>query len=293
MGDSPVVVGTDGSEISMRAIDWAAREADLRGRPLRIVSVALMPPRMSWYQHSGPATVADIIREDTEKALAAAAERAAATQPGVSVSTALLTGMPARALAENADGAEMLVVGSRGGGGFTALLLGSVGRDVAFTASCPVVVVREDSAAGHRQIVVGVHDGEQAGALGFAFEEAQRRQSRLQVCYAWQIFLPRRLAGQAAEPGDAQRGSPEADRWLAGLIAPWRQKYPAVDVAEDSVHASPSRILIGASARADLVVLGRDGGPESGNAGASALAHAMLNHAHCPVAIVPEEAASS
>ncbi len=288
MGDSPVVVGTDGSEISMRAVDWAAREAELRGRPLRIVAVPLMPPRMSWYQHSGPATVADIIHEDTEQTLAAAAERAAATQPGLSVSTALLTGVPARALAENADGAEMLVVGSRGGGGFTALLLGSVGRDVAFDASCPVVVVREDSAAGHRQIVVGVHDGEQASALGFAFEEAQRRQARVHVCYAWQIFLPRRLPGLAAEPGDAQRGTPEATRWLAGLIAPWRQKYPAVDVTEDSVHASPARILIGASARADLVVLGRDGGPDSGNAGASALAHAMLNHAHCPVAIVPE-----
>jgi nucleotide-binding universal stress UspA family protein len=61
-----------------------------------------------------------------------------------------------------------------------------------------------------------------------------------------------------------------------------------VEVTEDSVHASPSRILIGASARADLVVLGRDGGPDSGTAGATALAHAMLNHAHCPVAIVPE-----
>ena len=64
-----------------------------------------------------------------------------------------------------------------------------------------------------------------------------------------------------------------------------------MDVTEDSVHASPSRVLVGASARADLVVLGRDGGgPDSGNAGSAALAHAMLHHAHCPVAIIPESA---
>jgi len=195
-------------------------------------------------------------------------------------------------LAQTADGAAMLVVGSRGGGGFAALLLGSVGRDVAFTADCPVVVVREEAMAGHRQVVIGVHDGPQASALGFAFEEAQRRLARLQVVYGWQIFLPGLRPGRGGEGGsDAQRGTPEAARWLAGLIAPWRQKYPAVDVTEDSVHASPSRVLVGASARADLVVLGRDGGgPDSGNAGSGALAHAMLNHAHCPVAIIPEPA---
>jgi nucleotide-binding universal stress UspA family protein len=132
-----------------------------------------------------------------------------------------------------------------------------------------------------------VHDGEQGAALGFAFEEAQRRQARLQVSYAWQIFLPRRGGGQAE---DARRGAPQAAEWLSGLTAPWRERYPAVDVAEDAVHASPSKILVGASARADLVVLGRDVGPDSGNAGAASLAHAMLSHAHCPVAIVPEPA---
>jgi nucleotide-binding universal stress UspA family protein len=205
----------------------------------------------------------------------------------VAVTTAVVRGAPSRVLAQDADGAAMLVVGSRGGGGFAALVLGSVGRDVAFSATSPVVVVRGDAMAGQEQIVLGVHDGEQAAALGFAFEEAQRRQARLQVSYAWQIFLPRRGGGPAE---DARRGAPEAAQWLAGLIAPWRERYPAVDVAEDSVHASPSKILVGASARADLVILGRDGGPDSGNPGAASLAHAVLNHSHCPVAIIPEPA---
>jgi len=287
MGDSQVVVGTDGSDVSLRAVEWAAREAALRGQPLRIVSVAALPPRMSWYQHSGPADVADVVHERAEQAVAGAATRATQTQPGVAVSTAVVRGSPSRVLAQDADGATMLVVGSRGGGGFAALVLGSVGRDVAFSATSPVVVIRGDATAVQEQIVLGVHDGEQGAALDFAFEEAQRRQARLQVSYAWQIFLPRRGGGQAE---DARRGAPEAAQWLSGLIAPWRERYPAVDVAEDAVHASPSKILIGASARADLVILGRGGGPDSGNAGPASLAHAMLNHAHCPVAIVPEPA---
>jgi nucleotide-binding universal stress UspA family protein len=291
MADSHVIVGTDGSDVSLRAVDWAAREAVLRDRPLRIVSVPALPPRMSWYQHSGPPAVADVVHERAEQAVAGAAARATAVEPGVGVSTAVLPGAPSSVLAETADGAAMLVVGSRGGGGFAALLLGSVGRDVAFSAGCPVVVVREEAMGGHQQVVVGVHDGAQASALGFAFEEAQRRLARLHVVYAWQIFLPGLRPGLGGESGsEAQRGTPEAAQWLAGLIAPWRQKYPAVEVAEDSVHASPSRVLVGASARADLVVLGRDGGPDSGNAGPAALAHAMLNHAHCPVAIIPESA---
>lgn len=287
MADSQVIVGTDGSDVSLRAVDWAAREAALHGRPLRIVSVPPLPPRMSWYQHSGPADVADIIHERSEQAVAGAAARVADVEPGVAVTTAVLRGAPSKVLAQDADGAAMMVVGSRGAGGFAALVLGSVGRDVAFTASSPVVVVRGDATAGQEQIVIGVHDGDQAAALSFAFEEAQRRQARLQVVYPWQIFLPGRGKGAG---DDARRGSPEAARWLTGLIAPWRDRYPAVDVAEDSVHASPGKILVGASARADLVILGRDGGPDSGNAGPAALAHAMLNHAHCPVAIVPERA---
>src|SRR5689334_8896298 len=126
MNASPIITGTDGSDVSLRAVEWAAREAALRGAPLRIVSVAAMPPRMSWGTHSGPPSVADLIHEATEQALAAAARRAAETEPGLEVSTALLIGAPAQAMAEAATGARMMVVGSRGGGGLAALLLGSV-----------------------------------------------------------------------------------------------------------------------------------------------------------------------
>ena len=90
MADSHVIVGTDGSDVSLRAVEWAAREAALRDRPLRIVSVPALPPRMSWYQHSGPPAVADVVHERAEQAVAGAAARATAVEPGVGVSTAVL-----------------------------------------------------------------------------------------------------------------------------------------------------------------------------------------------------------
>ena len=291
MADSHVIVGTDGSGVSLRAVEWAAREAALRDRPLRIVSVPALPPRMSWYQHSGPPAVADIVHERAEEAVAGAAARAAAVEPGVAVSTAVLAGAPSDVLAETADGAAMLVVGSRGGGGFAALLLGSVGRDVAFTADCPVVVVREDAMAGHRQVVIGVHDGAQASALGFAFEEAQRRLARLHVVYGWQIFLPGRRPGRAGVrqrcPARHARGSQVAGRADRALAAEVPRRGGDRGLRARLAQPGPGRRLCP----------GRPGGagpgrrrPRLRQRRPTALAHAMLNHAHCPVAIIPESA---
>jgi nucleotide-binding universal stress UspA family protein len=85
-----IVVGTDGSDQSFHAVEWAAREAVLRGAALRIVSVPALPPRMSWRNvpQGTPDTVADTIVRSYEHALAAAAGRAAEVEPGLAVDTA-------------------------------------------------------------------------------------------------------------------------------------------------------------------------------------------------------------
>jgi nucleotide-binding universal stress UspA family protein len=288
---SNVVVGTDGSDPSLRAVEWAAREAALRGAGLRIVAVPVLLPRMSWQQvpHSTPDTVADAIHRSYEQALATAAARAAKAEPGVAVETALLSGRPARALAEAAADALMLVVGSRGAGGFAALVLGSVSRYVATLAPGAVVVAREETAAGHGEVVVGIRDLDQPTAIGFAFEEAWLRRARLRAVHAWQWFLPEmRLAGTERPGADARDVTAEAEAWLADLLTFWRQKYPDVEVIPEVVHASPGRVLAGASARADLVVLGRNSADDSGHPSTGAIVHALLSHAHSPVAIVPE-----
>ena len=129
MTAGPIVVATDGSEESLRAVDWAAREAELRGLPLRIVSAAALPPRMAEHTTAaGVATVADTVVSDRDRALAAATQRATAAAPDILVDADGLGGAPARAITEAGSGASMLVVGSRGMGAFTALILGSVDR---------------------------------------------------------------------------------------------------------------------------------------------------------------------
>ena len=92
----------------------------------------------------------DVLLKDRDRALAAAADRAAKAAPGVLIDTDQLAGQPAQAVTEAGSGALMLVVGSRGGGAFTAMVLGSVSRYAAAHASGPVVVVRDDIAGNRR-----------------------------------------------------------------------------------------------------------------------------------------------
>jgi nucleotide-binding universal stress UspA family protein len=277
----PVVVGTDGSEDSLRAVEWAAREATLHGTSLQVASVPLVPPRMT-PDPAGRQTVAGLAYEAARGALDAAAARATGVEPGLAVSTELLRGSPAQALTELAAGASMLVVGSRGIGGFAAMTLGSVSRYVATHAAVPVVVAREETMAVHREIVAGVRDpSESADVLAFAFAEAALRRARLVAFHAW--TLP--LVPSKRPMSDPDEISAEAATVLEQALAGWREKYPDVRTGWEVMHAHPGRVLAGASARADLVVLGRRDG--RGGAGAASVIHAVLNHAHGPIACVP------
>ncbi len=289
MAAKPIVAGTDGSEESLRAVDWAVREAVLRSSPLRIVSAASLLPRM--VSRAGPTnydTVTDVLLKDRDRALAAAAERAAKMAPGVLIDTDQLSGQPAQAITESGAGAMMLVLGSRGVGAFTAMVLGSISRYAASHASCPVVVVRDETAATHRQVGIGIGDLDHfADSLTFAFEEASLRRASLLAIHAW-----RTPQGDISRAGDTFTGEDphafeaEAARHLEGLLNEWREKYPDVPVSQDVVHGHPGRALVGLSARADLVVIGRHV-KHAGLPGPGSVRHAVLNHAHGPVAVVP------
>jgi nucleotide-binding universal stress UspA family protein len=287
MASKPIVAGTDGSEESLRAVDWAAREAALRGAPLRIVGTAEVLPRMSQREGASGSTyedVTDVLLEDRNRALAAAAERAAKTAAGVLIDTDELTGPVAQAVTEAGSGALMLVLGSRGRGAFTALLLGSVSRYAASHASSPVVVVRDESPAPHGLIGVGVADTESCReALAFALEEASLRHADLHAIHAWQTpqsDITR--AGPVPTESGAQAAADAATQ-LAGLLDECGAKYPDVKVTHEVVHGHPGRALVGLSARADLVVIGR----RAGAPGPGSVRHALLNHAHGPVTVVP------
>ena len=182
----------------------------------------------------------------------------------------------------------MLVVGFRGIGGIAATVLGSVARYVADHASCPVAVVRDETVAARRLVGVGVGDLDDcAGTLAFAFEEAALRQAGLIAIHAWHAPQAGTFwAGNQYPPPGMHVAAAAAARQLTLLMDTWRQKYPAVPVRHDVVPGHPGRALAGLSARADLVVIGRHA-THSGPQCPGSVRHAVLNHAHGPVVIVP------
>jgi nucleotide-binding universal stress UspA family protein len=143
-----IVVGVDGSEAAREAVRFAAAEARLRGATLvavhawRIpVSVAMPEPAVAGYPIVHEPALEEIragLQEHGERAL----DEALAGIEGVPVERLVVEGAPAAALLEAAEDADLLVVGSRGLGGFRGLLLGSVSQQCASHASCPVAVVR-------------------------------------------------------------------------------------------------------------------------------------------------------
>jgi nucleotide-binding universal stress UspA family protein len=291
MTTRPIVAATDGSRESIQAVEWAAREAMLHGSPLRIVSAADILPRMAPpTQAVHIEAVADAMLNNRDRALASAAKAASDIAPDLLIDTDPLDGPAAIAVTHAGAGAHLLVVGSRGAGAFSAMLLGSVSRYAAVHAACPVVVVREETMAAHRQVIVGIRDPRDcAAAVEFAFGEAARRKASLLAVHAWQ---------STRAPIEPYLGIPAAwaDKFpearavmeLEELLGDWREKYPEVPASQDAVHGHPGRVLAGLSARADLVVLGkhhRDGRVP----GPARIVHAVLSHAHGPVAIVPSD----
>lgn len=278
-----VTVGVDGSAGANRALAWAADDAARHGVPLRIVHV-LAP----W-----PYDISGFSEEDGRDAFAlgagrllSEAEKAAREhRPGLEVSTAVLDGPPAKVLREQAGPDTTLVLGSRGLGGFAGALLGSVSTHVATHAHGPVVVVRpEEGAAGRNQIVVGVDDSpECVPALGYAFEQARLREVPLRAIHAWQLPVHAYTPEVVFDMDEVVRARRQV---VTEKIADWRERYPAVEVREESPCAHPANALIEASASAGLVVVGSRGRGAVGSLVLGSVSRALLHHARCPVAVV-------
>ncbi|QOV43856.1 universal stress protein [Streptomyces chromofuscus] len=285
-----LVVGVDGSEPSLRAVDWAADEAVLHGVPLRVVYACL------WERYEGAVLARDIGRA-TELPLAqdvvgTAAERARGRHPGLQVSAEVVFEEPEYALVREARHASALVVGTRGRSGIAETLLGSVSLAVAAHADCPVIVLRgsHDNRATppvHGRVVVGVGENpKESAAVRYAAEESRRRGVPLEAVRAWRCPAHETtdhplLAGEPARLHEA-RAVEELDAALQDLPA-------GVDVQRRTVEGHARRVLADASHSADLLVVGarrREGhlGLQLGR-----VAHAVLHHSACPVAIVPHQ----
>lgn len=156
MMQAPLVVGVDGSDSSLQAVDWAADEAARHAAPLRLVYASL------WERYEGAVPTGGLERPAgrvlAENILAAAAERARLRVPALAVSTEVLAEDATSALLREGASASAVVVGSRGRGQLASVLLGSVSLVVAARSVCPVVVVRGDDvalASRHQRILLG------------------------------------------------------------------------------------------------------------------------------------------
>ncbi|WP_329260905.1 universal stress protein [Actinoallomurus sp. NBC_01490] len=280
-----VVAGTDGSDCGMSAVEWAADEAARRDHTLYLIHTIPWLYGTPIDPESGvvPDEVIARGRSVLETAASAARERA----PGLHVVSELKTGSPARVLLERARTAALVVVGSHGTGLAARLAIGSTALQVVAHAPVPAVVVREAQHVPWHEVTVGIDGGQtERQAVRFAFEEAAARKARLRALHAWPH-------PGSEGPGDMQPLvydpaliSDEKSRALGEFLMPWRAEFPDVEVCWEAVHGRAVRILAGASARCDLLVVGSRGRGGFPGLQLGSVSHAVLYSTHCPVAVV-------
>jgi len=296
MSTLPVIAAVDGSDDSLRALDWALEAARERGAPLRVVHVwqyaaAWTPPGVLVAGPPDPDEVLDQVRTYVE----GQADRPVVEYLG-------LQGAPGAVLPELGSSAQLLVLGSRGRGGFASLLLGSNGMAAARDADCPVVVVPRPGREVHDappadpgpRVVVGLHvDSPDEITLSFAFAEAARRGARLQVvaAYPWppQAWAsPGELVPPAIDQDDIEN---ETRTLTESLLAPHRERHPDVRTEPYVAPGDAAGHLVAASKDAELVVVGRHRRRLLSPARLiGSVTQAVLLHAASPVAVVPPTA---
>ncbi|TDC39276.1 universal stress protein [Micromonospora sp. 15K316] len=286
MSGNEILVGYDGSPDAGVALRWALDEARLTGRPVRLAYVFEWSTVVGWL---GPGVAPgfwpdETARNEVDHLVHQAAADAANAHPGLEVTGEVLDGPAALLLQERSADAALLVLGSRGHGGFTGLLVGSTAVTVTAHAHCPVVVVRSpagDVPVGSPDgpVVVGVDGSEQSlVALGFAAERAAARRVRLWVVRAWSP----EAAGDADEAVAAERAA------LAESLAPWQRTFPQLDAVVEVTAGAPASLLVEASDGAQLVAVGTRGRGGLRGMLLGSVSQQLVQHARCPVGVVRE-----
>ena len=277
------IVGVDGSDSSADALRWAGHEAQVRDAT---VTALLAWNFLDQYHVDGEPTFDPHYDEqDAQRALDAAVRRALGERAG-EVQREVVCDLPATALLEASEDADLLVVGARGLGSFRGLVLGSVSQRCLEHATCPVMVVHGTPGEGaeHQRVLVGVDGSDHsATALEWAVEEARLRGAALEVLHAWDVPYAAEFTFVGDAFDAAQRSAVElVDQMLvaAGLEPD--------DVVRTVVQTSPVIALTDAAAGADLVVIGSRG--RGGFAGLllGSVSHQVSRHADVPVVVVPD-----
>lgn len=294
----PVIAAVDGSDDSLRALEWALTAARLRAAPVRLVHVRQ-------YAHGAQSgtLVAGLPEPAGDPVLDEVRARLAGRSGLPAVEYMAFSGAPAAVLPELGATAQLMVLGSRGRGGFASLLLGSTSLAAARDAPCPVVVVPPPGREVHEAppvppgpcVVVGLHvDSPAEATLAYAFAEADHRGVRLRVvaAYPWAPVPLWPAPGEVPPPAADEDTVEEEIRTLAaGLLAVHRERHPDVRIDLVTPPGAAAGHLVAASKDAELVVVGRHRRRLTAPARMiGSVTQAVLLHAASPVAVIPPAA---
>ncbi len=262
--DPGVVVGVDGSPGSKVAVQWAARDAELRNVSLTLVHVvpatagtwlesSLVPAWMRGQRERG--------RQVIEEAVKIAAE--SCQRGSAKIDCEMPCAIPVPALVDLSKDADLVVVGCLGTGTLRGRHMGSVSSGLAHHAHCPVAVIHDGvqltADAARAPVVVGI-DGSRESELAtaIAFDEASRRKVGLTALHAWRDVSVFDSIVSLPGPGWPALRAVE-DEVLAERLAGWGERYPDVSVSRRVARDEPARQLVDASESAQLVVVGSHG----------------------------------
>ncbi|MFF2622007.1 universal stress protein [Oerskovia jenensis] len=290
-----VLVGVDGSTPSLHALDWAAAYARQVGWPLHIVCSYSLPSFTAASLDGGYAALDDTaIQEGAKAVLAEATQRAEAA--GVRTTAAIATGDAAGVLVELSKDYGLVVVGTRGRGGFTERLLGTVSSALPAHSRCPTVVVPFKSGPGDeelpavtplKRIVVGVDGSPSADiALRHAIKQARAWGAELVAVAGVPVGAGAGLLAWLPASIDHQQVLDDITEGLNVIVDRHEAENPDVPIKRIVLDGTGAELLTEFSTASDLVVVGSRGRGGFTGLLLGSTSQAVLHHSACPVMVV-------
>lgn len=291
-GHAPtIVVGVDGSTSALYAVRWAAASAQRRHLRVRLVHGQVVTPTSYPGASATPEGLYEAMQAQGREWLRQAREAVWEVSAGLNVDTEMAESPPVPTLLEQSATARMVVLGSRGLGGFPGLLVGSTAVALAAHGHSPVTVVRgrapTEPPPTRGPVVVGI-DGSPASeaATEHAFDEASFRGADLVAVHTWSdVSAARVLDMPGVDVGWEEIESSE-QRVLAERLAGWQEKYPDVRVRRVVTRDQPAHSLRGHAEIAQLLVVGSRGRGGFTGRLLGSTSQALLHHATCPITVV-------
>ncbi|MCJ0891970.1 universal stress protein [Rhodococcus sp. ARC_M12] len=285
---SPIVVGVDGSGSSLDAVGWAARAAELRGVPLKLVSAyqvkALYTSFVALPSHIGSEEHA--AAESILASAALVARRSVEDPDALPIIVEPIVGPTIQAMLEQSSSASMMVVGSRGNGEYFAELLGSVSTAVAVQAHCPVAIVpgSVEVHSSRGPVVLGVDvSAHNQNAVRLAFEEASLRGTGLVAVHVSTDELVSSPDASVTDRSDAIVSNGRTI--LAESMSGWSEQYPDVEVQQTVLRGNVVEKILEAASRAQAVVVGSSGRNGFSDRLLGSTVRSLAHRVDCPLII--------